>query len=145
MPPNPIVHHPKKVLVTGVSGFIGSNLVRVLLGQKYKVVGDLKDIELLRHAVRGCDTVYHLAAIFDYWLPEPSEMFVVNVEGTVNLMVAARDAGVQSVREKSPASFRRGCATFSTGTFISIFRRLGRSWGTNRAPTKTRPSTGERS
>ncbi len=115
---NPISHQPRRALVTGASGFIGSNLVRVLLedgvtvraliepevgvqnlnGLEVELVtGDLRDPASLIEAVRGCDTVYHLGAIFDYWLPVAAEMFRVNVEGTVYLMRAARAAGVHRV------------------------------------------------
>ncbi|MFA9411820.1 MAG: NAD-dependent epimerase/dehydratase family protein [Deltaproteobacteria bacterium] len=115
---NPISHQPRLALVTGATGFIGSNLVRVLLehgvtvraliepgvgtqnlnGLDVEMVeGDLRDPAALARAVEGRDTVYHLGAIFDYWLPEPIEMFRVNVEGTVNMMRAALDAGVKRV------------------------------------------------
>lgn len=113
---NSISHQPRHVLITGATGFIGSNLVRVLLehGLSVRVLiepgvatqnlngldvehvqGDLRDPEALIGAVRGCDTVYHLGAIFDYWLSVPAEMYRVNVEGTVYLLRAARAAGVQ--------------------------------------------------
>ena len=115
---NPISHQPRLALVTGATGFIGSNLVRLLLehgvtvraliepgvgtqnlnGLDVEMVeGDLRDPAALARAVEGRDTVYHLGAIFDYWLPEPIEMFRVNVEGTVNMMRAALDAGVKRV------------------------------------------------
>ncbi len=115
---NTISHRPRVALVTGASGFIGSNLVRVLLedgiavralvlagdrGQNLeglaleRVEGDLRDAASLARAVDGCDTVYHLGAIFDYWIPESVEMYRVNVEGTVRLMRIAREAGVKRV------------------------------------------------
>jgi dihydroflavonol-4-reductase len=102
--------------VTGGTGFIGSNLVRVLLedGISLRVLvepgvgtqnldgldvelveGDLRDPAALRSAVEGCDTVYHLGAIFDYWIPEPVEMFRVNVEGSLHMIRAARDGAVK--------------------------------------------------
>ena len=105
-------------LVTGATGFIGSNLVRILLEEGVdvraliepdvgtqnlnglnveQVEGDLRDPAALARAVEGRDTVYHLGAIFDYWLPKPIEMFRVNVEGTVNMMRAASHAGVKRV------------------------------------------------
>lgn len=112
---NPTSHNPRDVLVTGASGFIGSNVVRLLIEEGIRVrvlvvpgdaaqnlngldvervEGDLRDPDSLAKAVEGRDTVYHLGAIFDYWLPKPIEMFRVNVEGTIHLLRAAVSAGV---------------------------------------------------
>ncbi|MGB5813533.1 MAG: SDR family oxidoreductase [Polyangiales bacterium] len=113
---NPTSHQPRFALVTGAAGFIGSNLVHVLIENGVrvralvlpgvgtqnldglgieKVEGDLRDSASLAGAVAGCDTVYHLGAIFDYWIPEAVEMFRVNVEGTIALLKASRAAGVK--------------------------------------------------
>src|SRR5262249_2051100 len=111
-------HLPKVALVTGASGFIGSHVVRILVDEGVKVralvqqgvplanlddlpvervVGDLLDGHSLERALEGCDTLFHLAAIFAYWLPDPSLMYRVNVEGTVRLMRAALGQGVKKV------------------------------------------------
>jgi dihydroflavonol-4-reductase len=111
-------HRPEVALVTGASGFIGSHVVKLLLAEGVKVraliqkgvplanldgldveqvPGDLLDEASLGDAVRGVDTVFHLAAIFAYWLRDPSLMYKVNVEGTVKLLSAAKAAGVKKV------------------------------------------------
>src|SRR4051794_6202310 len=99
-------HRPKVALVTGASGFIGSHVVKLLVAEGVKVraliqkgvplanlegleveqvPGDLLDEASLEAAVTGVDTIFHLAAIFAYWLPDPALMYRVNVEGTIKL------------------------------------------------------------
>ncbi len=48
-------------------------------------------------AVKGCDSVYHLAAVYASWLPDPGLMYRANEEGTRNVLTACREAGVQKV------------------------------------------------
>jgi dihydroflavonol-4-reductase len=59
--------------------------------------GDICDIESVRRALNGCDTVYHLAALYANWLPDSGLMYRVNEEGTRNVMTACREAGIQKV------------------------------------------------
>jgi dihydroflavonol-4-reductase len=61
------------------------------------VVGDLRDRDSLERAVAGCAVVYHVAADYRLWAKEPAELYRSNVEGTRNLLTAARDAGVERV------------------------------------------------
>jgi dihydroflavonol-4-reductase len=61
------------------------------------VQGDLRDREALKSAVCGCGVVYHVAADYRLWSRHPEEMFQTNVEGTRNLLEAARDARVDRV------------------------------------------------
>jgi dihydroflavonol-4-reductase len=61
------------------------------------VVGDLRDPQSLERAVAGCAVVYHVAADYRLWAKDPSELYHSNVEGTRNLLTAARDAGVERV------------------------------------------------
>ena len=103
--------------MTGGTGFVGRAVVTALLdaGRQVRVlvrdpkhpalaglevevaVGDLKDAGSLERAVRGCDHIFHAAADYRLWVPDPAEMYAVNVEGTRALLAAAAAAGVERV------------------------------------------------
>ena len=105
----------KPTLVTGATGFIGWHITRKLLARGTKVralvrpagrvrevevetiTGDLRDRESLQRAVAGCSVVYHVAADYRLWAKDPGELFRSNVDGTRNLLLAARSAGVERV------------------------------------------------
>jgi dihydroflavonol-4-reductase len=59
--------------------------------------GDLRDRSSLESAVAGCAVLYHVAADYRLWIKQPEEMFRTNVDGTRNLLEAARNAGVERV------------------------------------------------
>lgn len=105
-----------KIFLTGATGFFGSSLTRALLeetdhdlillarpGRESRLpqnsrveaaTGDLTDPESLNRCVSACDAVIHAAALVATWSRDSRALDRVNVEGTVNLLRAARDAGV---------------------------------------------------
>ena len=107
-----------KTLITGANGFVGSAVLRHLLADGHDVralvragsnrqnlanlpieivEGDLTDSQSLNKAVVGCKFLFHVAADYRIWIPNPEVMYRTNVDGTRNLMQHACDAGIEKI------------------------------------------------
>ena len=106
------------LLITGASGFIGAAVARTLIahGSSLRLLvransrridlpansvewieGDLHDPASLDHAVAGCQGIFHLAADYRLWVPDPAAMYATNVRGTRLLMEAALKHHVERI------------------------------------------------
>src|SRR5215467_3843125 len=106
------------VFITGATGFLGSHVARVLADQGAqlrllvrpssdlrniadlnveRVAGDLRDTASFEKALDGCDAVFHVAADYRLWVRDPDQMYRSNVEGTRELLRAAKERGVRRV------------------------------------------------
>jgi dihydroflavonol-4-reductase len=107
-----------KCFVTGATGFLGSHVARQLLANgahlrllvratsrtdniddllAERVLGDLRDPATLKKGMSGCECVFHVAADYRLWARNGQELYDSNVEGTRNVLQAARDTGIRRV------------------------------------------------
>lgn len=111
----PADESPKHYMITGGAGFLGINLVRYLLARGHRVTsldlvpfdyedcrhqitevrGDIRNIEEVRQAARGTQIVVHCAAALPLY--KPADIYSTDVEGTRNVLDAARECGCERV------------------------------------------------
>lgn len=107
-----------KAFLTGATGFVGYHVARHLLQKGWQLIalrrpgsahpqgdslavewrtGDLGSRDVLSRAMEGCQAVFHVAADYRLWARDPAEIYANNVDGTVRVLQAALDAGVDRV------------------------------------------------
>lgn len=133
----------EKILVTGAGGFIGSHLTELLVSRGYSVKafvhynstnkwgwldslvvkdnievisGDIRDYDSVFAAMKGCDTVFHLAALIaiPYSYISPLAYIKTNIEGTYNVLQSSRENCLKSVIITSTSE------TYGTAQYIPI-------------------------
>jgi dihydroflavonol-4-reductase len=138
-----------KVFLTGATGFVGSHVARAvaaagaelrLLTRKTSrlaaiegvaaevVSGDLRQVESLRTALRGCDALVHVAADYRLWVRDPAEMYAANVDGTRDLLRLAREEGVAKVVYTSSVAtmgFKTDGTVVDEATPVSLDEMIG--------------------
>jgi dihydroflavonol-4-reductase len=138
-----------KVFLTGSTGFVGSHVARAYAAQNAElrlltrktsslsaiegipaetVVGDLRQPESLRSAIRGCDALVHVAADYRLWVRDPHAMYAANVEGTRELLRIAREEDVAKVVYTSSVAtmgFKADGTIVDEDTSVSLSDMIG--------------------
>ena len=138
-----------KIFLTGATGFVGHHVAKALAAEGADlcfltrktsnlanlegikgeiVVGDLTDPKPIKSALTGCDAVVHVAADYRLWIPDPAAMYRANVDGTRELLRAAREAQVKRfVYTSSVATmhFRTDGIVINEDTPVSIADMVG--------------------
>jgi NAD dependent epimerase/dehydratase len=135
----------KKILITGSDGFIGSHLTETLVRQGYNVrafvyynsfnswgwlddaeksvkdsieifSGDIRDPYGVKAAMKGCDLVFHLAALIaiPYSYHSPETYIDTNIKGTLNILQAARELGIEKMVHTSTSE------VYGTAQYVPI-------------------------
>ena len=107
-----------KILLTGATGFIGSAILRKLIGRGDRVrtlvrstsdqrnlsgldcevfIGDINDPDSIRPAIKDCQILFHVAADYRLWAINPDEIIKTNVTGTQNIMMAAMAENIEKI------------------------------------------------
>lgn len=138
-----------RTFVTGGTGFVGGAVVRRLLEAGHevralvrpgadtrqldglpveRVAGDLLDRESLRIGMAGCGWVFHVAALYSYWGYRWKDFYEINVEGTRQVLEAARDQGAERVVYTSSVSalgFHKDGSPANEDTPATLADRIG--------------------
>jgi dihydroflavonol-4-reductase len=138
-----------KCFVTGATGFLGTHVARQLLAKgaelrllvratsrteniddlaAERVVGDLRELESLKAGTAGCEFVFHVAADYRLWARNGRELYDSNVEGTRNILRAARETGVRRVVYTSSVAtmgFGNNGRTTDESTSVSLENMIG--------------------